>query len=80
MKEIFGITCAAATVLIILVHGVIMMVSPQRWRALPRWFNMAQSFRGTQPLDRQERLQIRLLGALFTGLLIWMMYRVVIHP
>lgn len=64
----------------LVVNGLFMLLSPRAWFRLPDWI----SFRGslTEKLygSGWGAIQVRLLGAIFVGVVAWVLYDSLLRP
>ena len=73
--RLLGSVIAIVTVTVGTLNGAMMLLSPRRWFDLPEWL----SAKGTLTRERYSKgigaVQIRLLGAAFLALILWMCSR-----
>ena len=76
MGQIFGAVCFVACVAAIFVNATAMLVSPEVWFRMPAWIRLNGTLTRAKYAKGQGAVQIRLLGAIFLGLLAYMFHAV----
>lgn len=68
-KKGLGIACIVLLAGVLLFNGIIMLISPERWFALPSWLSLRGSVHRRKLSSRWGRLEIRALGFVFLAFL-----------
>ena len=59
-----------------LVNGVIMMISPRLFFSLPTWMSAKGSLTKERYASGFGAIQLRILGAVFAGFPLWVIYEI----
>jgi len=60
--------------LFMIIDGLFMLISPQAWFRLPRWFSGVGKLNEEQHTHGRGAMQIRVLGVIMIGLPLWVLY------
>jgi hypothetical protein len=71
---------AVAIMLLGLVNGTAMLISPRRWFALPRWLRARGTLRTEQYSTGFGSLELRVLGAITVAAILWVAYSLFFRP
>jgi hypothetical protein len=72
--EVIGVCCAIFVGVMVIVNASVMLWSPKAWFALPSWIRATGTLRRNKYSTGWGALQVRILGAIFLGVLTWMIY------
>jgi hypothetical protein len=69
-----GLLCFIIAVIAIGANGLIMLISPRVWFNLPFWIRASGGLSKEKYGSGWGAIQIRLLGAIFLGIVLWFLY------
>jgi hypothetical protein len=72
--QLIGFLCFAIAILAIGANGIFMLISPKVWFRLPFWIRASGSLSKEKYESGWGATQIRLLGAVFVGIVAWFLY------
>jgi hypothetical protein len=72
--RLLAFLCFVSAMVGIGVNGLIMLISPRIWFKMPFWIRASGSLSKEKYGSGWCAVQIRLLGAIFLGLVIWFVY------
>lgn len=70
MKQSIGVFFFTITIVAVLVNSALMLLSPKLWFRMPPWIRLSNLPEGKFK-DGWGGIQIRLLGAILLGVIIW---------
>ena len=62
------------------VNGLFMLLSPRAWFRLPDWISGRGSLTEKRYGSGWGAIQVRLLGAIFVGVVFWVLYDALMRP
>jgi len=68
---VLGWLCLSAFVVVAIVNGTVMLVSPRRWFDLPGWLAPKGQMRREGNTTGFGALRVRVLGAITLGFVLW---------
>jgi hypothetical protein len=71
---VVGAIAAIALGLLLVINGLIMLASPRVWFKLPEWFAAWGNLRPEKYSTGWGAVQVRLTGAVFVGMVLWVVY------
>jgi hypothetical protein len=75
MKNVFGWVVIAIVGVVVAVNSFFMLISPRAWLHLPKWLRAApDSMTEAKYGSGLGAIQIRIVGAVFLALIIWVIY------
>jgi hypothetical protein len=79
MQTLGWLTVAAVGVVLV-VNGLFMVLSPRAWFRLPSWIPGLGSLTEKRYGGGWGAIQVRLLGAIFVGVVFWVLYDSLLRP
>lgn len=74
---IIGAICGALALMLSFVNGAVMLISPRLFFSLPSWMSAKGSLTKERYASGFGAIQLRLLGAVFAGFPLWLIYEIV---
>jgi len=74
MKLLLGVCCVITVFVAVITNALFMLVSPRAWYRLPRWIRLSGNLSERQYGSGWGAIQIRLLGAIFVGVIGWALF------
>ena len=62
------------SIALMFVNAVVMLVSPRRWFSMPEWLRIQGSFGKNKYSHGSGAVEVRILGAIFVALILWVAY------
>jgi hypothetical protein len=72
--KILGWIIVGLVGLLMMVNGIFMLLSPQRWFQLPPWLGSKGTVTEQKYSDGWGAVQIRFVGAVLIGAVVWVIY------
>ena len=76
LGSLVGGVCAGLAMVLTLINGTVMLLSPRRFFALPRWLRAQGTLTESRYSSGFGALQLRLLGAILVGGIVWLLFHV----
>jgi len=80
MKQIIGIVFLLFTSVAVISNASLMLISPKTWLRLPVWMKLTANFTERTHGTQSGQLKIRLLGAFFLSVMLWMLHGCLARP
>ena len=74
MKQAIGVVCLILVVVAVAFNASFMLISPRAWFRLPFWMRLGGGLDERKYLNGWGAIQVRLLGACFLAVMIWVLY------
>lgn len=78
--QILGWLTVAAVGVVLVVNGLFMVLSPRAWSRLPSWIPGRGSLTEKRYGSGFGAIQVRIVGALFLGVIVWVLYDSLLRP
>lgn len=78
--QILGWLTVAVVGVALVVNGLFMVLSPRAWFRLPSWFPGPGSLTEKRYGSGLGAIQVRMVGALFLGVIVWVLYASLLRP
>jgi hypothetical protein len=80
LMQILGWITVAAVGVVLVVNGLFMVLAPRAWFRLPSWIPGRGSLTEKRYGSGLGAIQVRMGGAIFLGVIIWVLYDSLLRP
>ena len=73
MKQVIGVIFLVVTMLAVTANATLMLISPRIWSRIPEWCRLSGSHTRRKHESGWGAVQVRVLGACFLAVIVWML-------